>query len=234
MEQRIVPGLTSSQDVYLSTLETHVLPGTRWLDLGCGSAVLPVWRHDAERALVARAGRVVGIDRSVDSLRRHRTIQRRVHGDIAHLPFDDRAFDLVTANMVVEHMDDPLAQFLEIRRVLAPGGVFVFHTPNARGYPTLVARLLPDGFKRMLARGLEGRQGDDVFKTYYRANSPARLQRLAALSNLQVRGLVLALSSAVLAIVPPLALVELLWIRALRRAGLETWRPTMVATLTRD
>lgn len=234
LEHRIVPGLTSSQDAYFAALAPYVHGGTRWLDLGCGSALLPAWKQESERELVARAGRLVGIDRSLGSLQNHTTIAMRVCGDIATLPFADSSFDLVTANMVVEHMDDPVGQFVEIRRVLAPGGVFLCHTPNARGYPVLVARLMPDVLKRMLARGLEGRRSRDVFKTYYRANSPERLRRLAAESQLRFHNVLMTLSSAVLAIVPPLAVFELLWIRALRSSGLESLRPTMIVTFTRD
>jgi len=73
-----------------------------------------------------------------------------------------------------------------------------------------------------------------VFKTYYRANSPEALQRLAAAARLRVRDVRMTVSSAVLAIVPPLAVLELLWIRALRRPGLEGLRPAMIATFTRD
>lgn len=40
-------------------------------------------------------------------------------------------------------------------------------------------------------------------------------------------------TSAALAIVPPLALLELVWIRALRSSRLQALRPTMIATLSR-
>lgn len=234
MERRIVPGLTSSQDAYLAAVTRYVNRHTRWLDLGCGSALLPAWKQDTERELVARSGSLVGIDRSLPSLQSHGTIAQRVCGDITTLPFRDGSFDLVTANMVLEHMEDPVHQFVEIRRVLAPGGIFLCHTPNARGYPTLAARLVPDSVKRLMIRGLDGRHSPDVFRTYYRANSPGELRHLAAASQLRVRNVLMTLSTAVLAIVPPLALFELLWIRALRSSGLEALRPTMIATFTRD
>jgi SAM-dependent methyltransferase len=234
MEHKIVPGFQSSQDTYHDILTGHVHAGTRWLDLGCGTSLLPAWKHDSELQLVARAGTFAGLDRSLSSLRANRTIAGRVCGDIALLPFPEGSFDLVTANMVVEHLDDPVSQFQEIRRVLAPGGMFVCHTPNVRGYPALAGRLVPDIVKRKLIRGLEGRQAEDVFKTYYRANSPRALRRVAEQSRLKIRDVLMTFSSAVLAVVPPLALLELLWIRALRRSGLQSLRPTMIATFARD
>lgn len=234
MEQRIVPGLRSSQDAYEEVLTDFVHGGTRWLDLGCGASLLPPWKSEAEHRLTSRPAALVGLDRDRHGLRTNRTIASRVCGDIGRLPFPDQSFELVTANMVVEHLDDPAAQFREIRRVLAPGGVFVCHTPNARGYPVLAARWIPDGVKRWMVRGLEGRHEPDVFKTYYRANSPQALTRLATASRLRVRDLRMTVSSAVLAVVPPLAVFELLWIRALRRPGLQSLRPAMIATLSRD
>jgi ubiquinone/menaquinone biosynthesis C-methylase UbiE len=233
MERKIVPGLKSSQDAYHDIVAHHVDASTRWLDLGCGTSLLPAWRQDSERRLIARSGVLAGLDRSLPPLRANATIALRVCGDIARLPFPDESFDLVTANMVVEHLDDPVSQFREIRRVLAKGGVFVCHTPNVRGYPVLAARLVPDVVKRLLIRGLEGRHSQDVFKTYYRANSPSALRSVAAQSKLKVRDVRMTFTSALLAIVPPLALLELLWIRALRSSRLQALRPTMIATLSR-
>jgi ubiquinone/menaquinone biosynthesis C-methylase UbiE len=234
MESKIVPGLTPSQEAYHDILTQHVDAGTRWLDLGCGTSLLPSWQQDSERRLIARSGVLAGLDRSLPSLKANRTMALRVCGDIARLPFPDGSFDLVTANMVVEHLDDPVGQFREIRRVLARGGMFVCHTPNVRGYPVLASRLVPNVVKRLLIRGLEGRRREDVFKTYYRANSPRALHRIARASKLKIRDVLMTFSSAVLAVVPPLALLELLWIRALRRSGLQGLRPTMIATFTRD
>jgi SAM-dependent methyltransferase len=53
------------------------------------------------------------------------------HDLSARLPFPDGAFDLVVSNAVVEHLHGIHAQvFAEALRVLAPGGRFVFTTPN--------------------------------------------------------------------------------------------------------
>ena len=47
------------------------------------------------------------------------------------LPFPDESFDLVVCNAVIEHLHGIHKQlFAEVRRVLAPGGSFVFTTPN--------------------------------------------------------------------------------------------------------
>ncbi len=46
------------------------------------------------------------------------------------LPYDDAAFDGVVSIEVMEHIDGHERLFREVRRVLKPGGVFLFTTPN--------------------------------------------------------------------------------------------------------
>jgi SAM-dependent methyltransferase len=46
------------------------------------------------------------------------------------LPFADRSFDTVVSFDVFEHIPDSDAHLREVRRVLRPGGVYFFQTPN--------------------------------------------------------------------------------------------------------
>jgi SAM-dependent methyltransferase len=50
-------------------------------------------------------------------------------GEITALPFCDEKFELVCAFDVIEHVEDDRAVFGEVRRVLKPGGLFVFSVP---------------------------------------------------------------------------------------------------------
>lgn len=52
-----------------------------------------------------------------------------VQADLQALPFDDERFDVVIANHVLEHVDDDLAAFREVHRVLRPGGFAVLQVP---------------------------------------------------------------------------------------------------------
>ena len=55
---------------------------------------------------------------------------RYVEGDALALPFDDGSFDAVCAMDLLEHLESPERAIAEASRVLAPGGLFFFHTFN--------------------------------------------------------------------------------------------------------
>lgn len=234
LQRQIAPGLRYSQSVFEERLADYTRNARRWLDLGCGHRLLPEWRAGAEDKLVSGVPFVVGVDSDVSAIRRHRSIRYLCGGDVARLPFRDGSFDLITANMVVEHLADPEMQFAEVFRVLAPGGTFVFHTPNVRSYVIALARLLPDGTKRFLAGVLEGRDAVDVYPTYYRANDASRIATLATRRGFQTANIEFVASSPAFAMVPPLLVPELFWIRQLQlRPGLAKYRHTLICALQR-
>jgi SAM-dependent methyltransferase len=231
LRDAIVPGLRYSQHFYEQRLAGAVSKDVDWLDLGCGHRVLPEWRGAAEQGIVRGFGSGTGIDYDMPSLARHRSMRRLVRGDIASLPFRDGSFDLVTANMVVEHLADPERQFREIGRVLRPGGVFLLHTPNALGYSSMVGRLVPESVKHALIRVLDSRRPEDVFPTHYRANTPGRLDAVAAGAGLRLERCSLIATDAMFAVVPPLAAMELALIRVLLTRPMRRFRPNIIATL---
>src|SRR6266550_8016593 len=104
LQHQITPGLPYSQDVFEARLRPLVHEAKSWLDLGCGHRLLPEWRETAEAELVKSVPLVVGLDVDFQAVRRHRTIEHRCLGEIGKLPFASQTFDLVTANMVVEHL----------------------------------------------------------------------------------------------------------------------------------
>jgi SAM-dependent methyltransferase len=113
---------------------------------------------------------------------------RVLHLATNHIPYDDASFDVVFADNVMEHVQDPARVFAEIARVLKPGGAFLAKTPNRRHYMPTIARLTPTAFHRFYNR-LRGRESIDTFPTVYAVNTRADVQRHAAEAGLQVESI---------------------------------------------
>jgi len=70
--------------------------------------------------------------------------------DVQHLTHADASFDLVTSTEVFEHVPDDRRGFAEIRRVLRPGGAFVFTVPISEAAATVERAALDDGRVRYM------------------------------------------------------------------------------------
>ncbi|HEY9225988.1 MAG TPA: class I SAM-dependent methyltransferase [Gemmatimonadaceae bacterium] len=231
LESWIAPGVRFAQSDFEECLSATIRPGDDWLDVGCGHNLLPEWRAAREQELISATKTLVGLDPEFAALRNHRSIRLLICGDAGNLPFATGSFDMVTANMVVEHLPDPHRQFREIARVLKPGGRFVFHTPNSNGYPTLMARLVPDRVRALAARTLERRPAEDRFPTFYRANTPAAIRSACQEAGLVPDRIDLVRSTAMFWMITPIAILELFFLRMLGSPDMATLRPNLIAVL---
>jgi SAM-dependent methyltransferase len=178
---RFIPQAEFHQNRYARAVTPMLVWGRRWLDLGAGRRIHGGWNCPPERELAAAASAFVGCDLDIDGMKANPHLHHRIASDAQSLPFPADSFDLVTANMVLEHLVNPAAVFAEIARVLRPEGRFVFVTPN-RAHPVvrLMGTLLSVRQRRLVAHVLENRPMFNVFPTYYRANTADDLRRLAA------------------------------------------------------
>lgn len=104
----------------------HLAPGQSLLDVGCGPGTITL---DLARAVAP--GPVVGIDRVDEPLTAARadaaaqglsSVAFRV-GDVYALDIPDNSIDVVHAHQVLQHLSDPVAALVEMRRVCRPQGL---------------------------------------------------------------------------------------------------------------
>ena len=233
VEKRLIPTLATSQFKYHKAIRSALPPQPAWLDLGCGHQIFAEWMLREETELAARARCLVGIDLDLSGMLKHQTIHARVMGNLEALPFPAETFDFVTANMVVEHMEKPAAILAEIRRVLQPGGTFVFHTPNFRSPLVRLASMIPGVIKNRLIPFLEDRRAEDIFPTLYRMNTAPTIVQMARQAGFEVENLILTSSSASTVMLGPLVLIELLWLRLIERESLKELRTNIIGVLKR-
>jgi ubiquinone/menaquinone biosynthesis C-methylase UbiE len=105
---------------------SKLTPGSRVVDLGCGSGVFT-------NVLQQRGYRCTGVDLSpklIAIARSKFTAIEFLEGDVERLPFPDAAFDGVLLSGLVHHLPDPARCAAEVFRILRPGGQFVAFDPN--------------------------------------------------------------------------------------------------------
>ena len=104
----------------------HLQPGLSLLDVGCGPGTITV-----DLASRVAPGLVVGIDASAQVIEEARSTAAAAAAsgvafevaDVLALGFDGGSFDVVHAHQVLQHLGDPVAALVEMRRVCRPGGI---------------------------------------------------------------------------------------------------------------
>lgn len=98
------------------------------VDLGCGTGYFATGLRSK-----FKAAHYIGCDLSEDMLRyarQHHPLcsSTWIAGDAENLSFHDGSVDLVFSSLAIQWCEDITGLFTEIKRVLAPGGVFAFST----------------------------------------------------------------------------------------------------------
>jgi 2-polyprenyl-6-hydroxyphenyl methylase / 3-demethylubiquinone-9 3-methyltransferase len=162
----------------LAFLRSHVQPGQRVLDVGCGEGRFAM-------ALADAGAQVVAIDVAEEPLRRARA--RRADLDVRLVepegpwPLEDASFDVVWAGETIEHVANTAAWLSEVRRVLRSGGCLLLSTPAHE--PLALLRLALS--RRAFAAHFEPRS--DHLRFYSRS-SLAELLADFGFEQIEVRG----------------------------------------------
>jgi SAM-dependent methyltransferase len=153
----VEPVVESRQRWLLGLLAAE--PGSRVLDLGCGSGASLRFV-----APVLRGGVAVGVDLAAALLSDAAAALGRagrvalVRADLKQpLPFVDESFDRLLCHNVLESLPDPQALLGEAYRVLRPGGRFVLSHPD---YDTLVFASEDTALTRRLVQAYSDTQQD--------------------------------------------------------------------------
>ncbi|MDA1337786.1 MAG: class I SAM-dependent methyltransferase [bacterium] len=162
--------------VFLSNkFRTIIASKNNWiLDIGCGNGNYII---DENIDLVEKS---VGVDLLPEFTQKNISVDKVVHCNLESLPLLDNSFDVVTSLWVLEHLENPDKVFNEVYRVLKPEGYFIFVTPNKNFIPLRFFGLLNlKKINHFINFYLFGRKEEDVFKTYYKANTIKDLNKLS-------------------------------------------------------
>jgi len=164
--------------VFERTVDQYLRPDQTLLDAGCGrtAPVLVKYR--------GRASRLIGVD-LVDFPVQIEGVEL-LKNDLSAIPIEDACIDVVMSRSVMEHVADPLAVYGEMRRVLKPGGYFIFLTGNLWDYAALCAQAVPNRFHPWIVAKTQGRAEADVFPTQYKTNTFGAVRRWAMRTGFEV------------------------------------------------
>ena len=113
-------------ETHAAYLLSHLEPGMRVLDFGCGPGTITVGLAQA-----VPMGEVHGVDmehsqidlaRAAASAGGHHNAEFHV-GNVFELPFEDNSFDAAHCHAVLMHVPDTLRALQEVKRVLKPEGI---------------------------------------------------------------------------------------------------------------
>jgi ubiquinone/menaquinone biosynthesis C-methylase UbiE len=118
------------RDIEWNAIKEYVPKKSSFLDLGCGTGYL------MKKAIEDCECRVVGIDPQplLAGVRTDITENEKfriIKGVAENLPFSDEYFDIIHSSHVLEHVQNSLKVFQEIKRVLKVDGIIIIGVPTA-------------------------------------------------------------------------------------------------------
>ena len=121
----------AERSAFARLLDASIPGDARIVEIGCGTGQMSLYLARADRI-------VVGCDLSRGALSLGASAARRwgvdkvrfVECDLANLPLQDGAFDVVYCSGVLHHTPDPRASFGAIARAVRPGGTIVIGLYN--------------------------------------------------------------------------------------------------------
>lgn len=175
------PAFVDGTTTFHRLLNENIPKGSKILEIGAGSS-------NPTSAYLSSIGSLIAADVS-NEVRLNASADFSVVFDGESLPFENASFDSCVSNYVIEHIAKPKIHFQEVSRVLKPGGIYCFRTPNLWHYVTFASWLLPHAVHRRAANWMRGlpTNAHDPYPTEYRANTERRLRKFCDHSHLRIR-----------------------------------------------
>jgi len=144
------------------------------LDLGAGAGEL------RQMNFLGQGATICGVDPD-PRVAQNRFLDDARLGTGDDIPYDEKTFDLVLSDGVLEHLEDPAAVFAEVKRVLQPGGSWLIKTPNRHHYAHFFTGCVPYSLRWWWSN----RRGNGS-AAHLRANTPEKLEEFARRSGLEL------------------------------------------------
>lgn len=169
-------------DFYLR-VSTLINKKSTILDLGAGRAA---WFDDDNvkirkniRLMKGKVKKIIGAD--IDpAVFQNKAVDERIILNNGLIPLDDESIDLVIADYVLEHVENPREFMSEISRVLKKGGYICARTPSKWCYQSIVTRLVQNKYHQSILKKVQPeRRPQDVFDTTYKLNTKKDIEKYA-------------------------------------------------------
>lgn len=144
--------------------------GMKVLELGCGTG--DMWKD--RESLISKCSKLVLSDLSEgmvatakENAGNHDNVEYRIL-DIQEIPYEDEAFDMVIANMMLYHVPDLHKGLAEVRRVLKRGGSFYCATYGEHGIIEYLSEILaPFGVEDHLNKNFTLQNGHEILSRLF-------------------------------------------------------------------
>ncbi len=161
-------------DYYDEELAPLISKKVALLDAGCGDKGIMDKYKGGNRLSV-------GIDLSLEAMRRNCSLDQLLKADVRRLPFKDGSFHVVICQWVIEHINEPKVVCREFARVLKPNGDLIIVTNSVSNPVMLISAILPAWIRDRLKEKVFPSEGkEDTFPTYYRCNSKKKFKDILA------------------------------------------------------
>jgi len=131
--------------------------------------------------------KIVCSDRDKNSLRKNKFADKLILCNLENIPLKNDYADIITLNMVAEHLENPEKVLKELCRVLKTGGKLIIYTPNANNYMVFISKFFPKFYKNIVKGKWWGMKAGDIYPTYYKINTRRIISKILEKHDLKER-----------------------------------------------